>query len=137
MNETAENRNRSMFDPATLGPATIQSLRKLDPRHVARNPVMFVVEVSAVLVTGLWIAQVLGADGSGIGGNPAWFSFTVAILLWLTVVFGNLAEAIAEGRGKAQAAALRAMRTTTGAHLLSGETVPAAELNRGDVVVVE
>ena len=137
MNETAENRNASMFQLSTLGPAAIQSLVKLDPRHVARNPVMFVVEVSAVLVSGLWVAQVLGADGSGIGGNPAWFSFTVAILLWLTVVFGNLAEAIAEGRGKAQAAALRAMRTTTDAHLLSGETVSAADLNRGDVVVVE
>ena len=137
MNETAENRNASMFQLSTLGPAAIQSLVKLDPRHVARNPVMFVVEVSAVLVSGLWVAQVLGADGSGIGGNPAWFSFTVAILLWLTVVFGNLAEAIAEGRGKAQAAALRAMRTSTDAHLLSGETVSAADLNRGDVVVVE
>jgi len=104
------------------------SLRKLDPRLMARNPVMFVVEVGALLTTVIWI---VGSD------EPGWFTFTIAIWLWLTVVFGNFAEAIAEGRGKAQADTLRAMRTQTVAHLRDGSTKPANALVRGDVVVVE
>jgi K+-transporting ATPase ATPase B chain len=139
--ETAETAtpmpNRSIFGRKVLQQASIESVRKLDPRHVIKSPVMFVVEVAAVLISGIWIAQVLGADGAGIGEDSAGFSLSVAILLWLTVIFANLAEAIAEGRGKAQAATLRAMRTTTQATLQSGETVPAADLNRGDLVVVE
>ena len=129
--------DRSILGPKVLRQASIESIRKLDPRHVIKSPVMFVVEVAAVLISGIWIAQVLGADGGGIGEDSAGFSLSVAILLWLTVIFANLAEAIAEGRGKAQAATLRAMRTTTRATLQSGETVPAADLDRGDVVVVE
>ena len=73
----------------------------------------------------------------GEAGQPGWFAFTVAVWLWLTVLFGNFAEAIAEGRGKAQAATLRAMRTETTARLRDGGTKPASELARGDVVVVE
>jgi K+-transporting ATPase ATPase B chain len=112
----------------TLQRSTLLSaIRKLDPRVQVRNPVMFVVEVGAVIVTG---AGVLG------GSDPRWFTFTVAIWLWLTVVFANLAEALAEGRGKAQADALRSMRSDTVANLRDGTTRPAAELHRGDVVVV-
>ena len=84
---------------------------------MARNPVMFVVEVGAVLTTLIWIVQAFGGDAPGGGDDPAWFTFTVAIWLWLTVLFGNFAEAIAEGRGKAQADTLRAMRTQTVARL--------------------
>jgi len=129
--------DRSVLGREALLRASGDSLRKLDPRHVVKSPVMFVVEVAATLISGIWIAQILGASGSGIGEDPAWFSLTVAILLWLTVIFANLAESIAEGRGKAQAATLRAMRTSTQARLRSGETVAAADLDRGDVVVVE
>jgi len=136
--ETADhNPARSIFGRKVLLQAVGESFVKLDPRHVVRSPVMFVVEMAAVLITGLWIAQAIGASGAGIGADPVWFSATVAILLWLTVVFANLAEAIAEGRGKAQAATLREMRTTTCATLKSGQSVPAANLNRGDVVVVQ
>ncbi len=112
-----------------LGPALRDSVRKLDPRHLARNPVMLVVEVGAVF------ASVLAITGEE--GAPRWFTVTIAVWLWLTVLFGNLAEALAEGRGKAQADALRAMRTTTTARLADGTTRPASELRRGDVVVVE
>ena len=91
--------------------------RKLDPRVQIRNPVMFVVEIGAVITTVGWLIQVFGGPPLGGGDEPAWFTFTVAIWLWLTVVFANLAEALAEGRGKAQADALRAMRTETVAHL--------------------
>ncbi len=96
---------------------------------MARNPVMFVVEIGAASATVMWIA--------GEAGQPGWFAFTVAVSLWLTVVFGNFAEALAEGRGKAQAATLRAMRQETTARLLGGAAKPASELARGDVVVVE
>ncbi len=129
--------DNSIFTRSNLSTAALESLRKLDPRRVVRSPVMFVVEVSAVLITALWAAQVLGAGGSGIGDTPAWFSFTVALLLWLTVVFANLAEAVAEGRGRAQADALRAMRSDTEARLVDGSIRPAAELATGDLVVVE
>jgi K+-transporting ATPase ATPase B chain len=107
----------------------VDSVRKLDPRVQARNPVMFVVEVGAVIATG---AALVGG-----GDDPRWFTATVAIWLWLTVVFANLAEALAEGRGKAQADTLRAMRSDTVATLRDGTTRAAAELHRGDVVVVE
>src|ERR1700709_1389737 len=99
---------RSLLQRDILLPAIVSSLVKLDPRQVVRNPVMFVVEVGAAVTT------VIGVGGSG---DPAWFTFTVAFFLWLTVVFGNFAEAIAEGRGKAQADALRAMRSETTATL--------------------
>ena len=99
-----------------LRPALLASLRKLDPRVQIRNPVMFVVEIGAVITTVAWLIQVFGGTPLGGGNEPAWFTFTVAFWLWLTVVFANLAEALAEGRGKAQADALRAMRTETTAH---------------------
>lgn len=104
-----------------------QALLKLDPRVQIRNPVMFVVEVGAAITTIAWIA------GSQ---DPGWFTLTIAVWLWLTVVFANLAEALAEGRGRAQAASLRSMRAETTARLLTGGEVTASALQRGDCVVI-
>ena len=129
--------DRSLFERSILVPAIGASFAKLDPRLMVRNPVMFVVEVGAVLTTLIWIVQAFGGDAPGGGDDAAWFTFVVAVWLWLTVVFANFAEAIAEGRGKAQADALRAMRTETIARLRDGGTKPATELERGDVVIVE
>jgi potassium-transporting ATPase ATP-binding subunit len=134
---TTENQASSLFDPAILRPALLESLRKLDPRVQARNPVMFVVEIGALITTVAWLIQVFGGSPLGGGHEPAWFTFSVTVWLWLTAVFANLAEALAEGRGRAQAASLRAMRTDTTARLRDGGEKPAAELLRGDVVVVE
>src|SRR3954470_1489761 len=117
-------RSKSLFTPDILWPAIGQSFAKLDPRVQVRNPVMFVVEIGAVITTIAWLIQVFGGKPLGGGNEPAWFTFTVAIWLWLTVVFANMAEAIAEGRGKAQAEALRAMRTTTVAHMRDGGEKP-------------
>jgi K+-transporting ATPase ATPase B chain len=132
-----ERRSRSLLDRAILAPAAVDSFRKLDPRVQIRNPVMFVVEIGAVITTVAWLIQLFGGAPLGGGDEPAWFTFTVAIWLWLTVVFANLAEALAEGRGRAQAASLRAMRTETVARLADGTTMAASELSRGDVVVVQ
>ena len=113
------------------------SFVKLDPRTMVRNPVIFIVELGSAITTAIFLR---GLFSSG-DGEPLWFTGTVALWLWLTVLFANFAEAIAEGRGKAQANALRATRTTTTAfrRLGSGrlEEVPAPDLRRGDVVVVE
>jgi K+-transporting ATPase ATPase B chain len=110
------------------------SFPKLDPRSQARNPVMFIVELGSVITTAIFFIDLARGDGG------LWFVATIAVWLWLTVLFANFAEAIAEGRGKAQAGALRATRTTTEAHrrLESGaiENVPAPELSRGDIVLV-
>jgi K+-transporting ATPase ATPase B chain len=132
-----ENQPRSLFDPELLVPALLGSLKKLDPRLQIRNPVMFVVEIGAVITTVAWLIQVFGDTPLGGGHEAAWFTFSVAAWLWLTVVFANIAEALAEGRGKAQADTLRAMRTETLAKLRDGTTKPSSELVRGDVVVVE
>jgi K+-transporting ATPase ATPase B chain len=129
--------SQSLLTRDMLWPALVSSLAKLDPRIQVRNPVMFTVEVGAVITTGAWLIQVFGGGPLGGGNEPAWFTFTVAFWLWLTVVFANLAEALAEGRGKAQADALRAMRSDTTATMRDGSTRAAAELHRGDVVVVE
>jgi K+-transporting ATPase ATPase B chain len=134
---TTENQPRSLFDPEIVRPAIVESFRKLDPRVQIRNPVMFVVEIGAVITTVAWLIQVLGGGPLGGGHEPSWFTFTITVWLWLTVVFANLAEALAEGRGRAQAASLRAMRTETTARLRDGGEKSAAELTRGDVVVVE
>jgi K+-transporting ATPase ATPase B chain len=115
----------------------IDSFAKLDPRVQIRNPVMFVVELGAVITTVTWFIQIGGGKPLGGGNEPAWYTFLISIWLWLTVVFANLAEAFAEGRGRAQANTLRAMRKETVARLRDGTTKPAAELQRGDVVIVE
>ncbi len=132
-----ENEPRSLFDRELVMPALWASIAKLDPRVQIRNPVMFVVEIGAVITTIAWLIQVSGGTSLGGGDEPAWFTFTIAIWLWLTVVFANGAEALAEGRGKAQADSLRAMRSETVAKLRDGTSKPSSELTRGDVVVVE
>ena len=127
----------SLFTTELLRPALVGSLTKLDPRVQARNPVMFVVEIGAAITTVAWLIQVLGGGPLGGGHEPAWFTLTVTVWLWLTVIFANLAEALAEGRGKAQADHLRSMRTATVARLHDGRELAASDLQRGDVVVVE
>ncbi len=102
-----------------------------------RNPVMFVVEIGSVITTFTWLKQVFGGKPLGGGSEPAWYTFVIALWLWLTVIFANMAEAFAEGRGRAQADTLRAMRKETVAKLLDGSTRAASELVRGDIVVVE
>ena len=106
-------RRVSLFEPDDRRPRADRPLRKLDPRVQIRNPVMFVVEIGAVITTVTWLIQVFGGAPLGGGNEPAWFTFTVAFWLWLTVVFANIAEAFAEGRGRAQADTLRSMRTET------------------------
>lgn len=118
-----------LLDPAMLWKAVPDALRKLDPRTLWRNPVMFIVEVGA-----LWSTVLAFVD-------PSWFAWLVVGWLWLTVVFANLAEAVAEGRGKAQADSLRKAKTSTTARRLTDsgaeEEVAAPLLQQGDIVVVE
>lgn len=123
-----------LLDPKMLWRSMPDALRKLDPRTLWRNPVMFIVEIGAVWSTVLAVL------------NPSWFSGLIVIWLWLTVIFANLAEAVAEGRGKAQAESLRKTKTSTMARRLTGwvpgtagqeEEVAAPLLQQGDVVVVE
>jgi K+-transporting ATPase ATPase B chain len=113
-----------LLDPKQLWRSLPDALRKLDPRQMWRNPVMFIVEAGAVFTTVLSIAE------------PSLFAWLITAWLWLTVVFANLAEAVAEGRGKAQAAALRSAKQDMIAHLRDGREIPATDLNLGDVVVV-
>jgi K+-transporting ATPase ATPase B chain len=124
-----------MIDRRLLLPAILDSFRKLDPRLQVRNPVMFVVEVGAV-ITSIYAVGGLFGHGDGSVG----FVGQVALWLWFTVLFANFAEAAAEGRGKAQANALRRTRTETVARRLVGrreERRPATELRKGDIVVCE
>ncbi len=123
-----------LLDPKLLWKSMPDALRKLDPRTLWRNPVMLIVEIGAVWSTILAIA------------DPSWFGWLIVIWLWLTVVFANLAEAVAEGRGKAQAETLRKTKTSTMARRLidwapgrtaTEEEVAAPLLQRGDHVVVE
>jgi K+-transporting ATPase ATPase B chain len=129
----------SMFDKSLLGPAVADSFTKLDPRVQWRNPVMFVVYIGAILTTVLGI-QALVSQGEA----PAWFIINVAVWLWFTLLFANFAEALAEGRSKAQAAALRGLKQAAAAKKMADAsdrtrltTVPATQLRRGDVVLVE
>ena len=131
-------KERSLFDAEIMGPAVWESFRKLVPQHVIKNPVMFVVEIGSVLTTLIWLRDLIAPTA---GSQPLWFTFNVAFWLWFTVVFANFAEAVAEGRGKAQAAFLRRMRQETTARRLTNgkreERVSASALRKGDVVVVE
>jgi K+-transporting ATPase ATPase B chain len=130
----------SMFDPTLVKPALVDSFRKLDVRVQFRNPVMFVVYVGAIFTTGLWMQALFGGKGEA----PAWFIGVTTLWLWFTVLFANFAEALAEGRSKAQAAALRAAKKAVMAKKLRKpqygaqvDFVPGTELRRGDVVLVE
>jgi potassium-transporting ATPase ATP-binding subunit len=130
---------RSLFDGAIIRQAIVDSFRKLTPGRQVRNPVMFVVYVGAILTTLLWLQAVVGQ-----GEAPAWFIFGVSVWLWFTVLFANFAEAMAEGRGKAQASSLRKARRELQAKRLARpdrsatvELVPASTLRRGQVVLVE
>jgi potassium-transporting ATPase ATP-binding subunit len=127
----------SLFRRDIVRRALIESFVKLDPRVQIRNPVMFVVEIGAVITTITWLIQVFGGKPLGGGHEPSWYTFTISFWLWLTVVFANMAEAFAEGRGRAQADTLRAMRQETVATLRDGTTKRASDLAKGDVVVVD
>ncbi len=132
---THQRQGVSLFRGDIVKRALIDSFIKLDPRVQVRNPVMFVVELGATITTVTWFIQVFG--GKALGGNdPAWYTFTISIWLWLTVVFANMAEAFAEGRGRAQADTLRSMRQQTVATMQDGSTRKAEELTLGDRVVV-
>jgi K+-transporting ATPase ATPase B chain len=133
---TRERRAISLFRRDIVKRALIDSVVKLDPRVQVHNPVMFVVEIGSVITTVTWLIQVFGGKPLGGGHEPAWYTFLIAIWLWLTVIFANMAEAFAEGRGRAQADTLRAMREETVATMHDGTTRPASELTRGDIVVV-
>jgi K+-transporting ATPase ATPase B chain len=127
-------KSRTLGDPKVLGVAIVDSFRKLDPRVLYKNPVMFVVEVGAVLTTIEWAYDVLHhVSGTGFG-------LQITLWLWFTVLFANFAEATAEGRGKAQAETLRKAKAETTAHRLkkdgATEDVPSSVLRAGDVVVI-
>ena len=130
---------RPLFDPPIVRRAIVDAFRKLDPRLQVKNPVMFVVLVGAILTTALWVQALVGQ-----GEAPASFIFAISVWLWFTVLFANFAEAMAEGRGKAQADTLRKSRQDVQAKKLSEprhgagfSTVSAGELRKGDIVVVE
>jgi len=129
----------SLFAPELVGPAIAESFRKLSPALQLRNPVMFVVFAGSILTTVLWVQA-----RAGHGEAPAGFILAIALWLWFTVLFANFAEALAEGRSKAQAAALRGLKRKTYAkrllephHGSRWTLVPADELRRGDAVLVQ
>jgi K+-transporting ATPase ATPase B chain len=132
----------AIFDSALIVPAIWASFRKLDPRTLMKNPVMFVVEIVSVLSTIFFLRDVF-TGGTAVVGSHALFSGQISAWLWFTVLFANFAEAVAEGRGKAQADTLRRMRTDTKAKRLAVaqtrqfEFVAAAALKPGDLVLVE
>ena len=127
----------ALFDPKIVVPAIGSAFVKLDPRVLMKNPVMFVLEVVTALTTIIFVRDLV------TGGENIGFEFQIVLWLWFTVLFANFAEAIAEGRGKAQADALRRTRTETQAKLLTGpdranfSQVPGTNLKVGDVVLVE
>ncbi|MBV9766567.1 MAG: hypothetical protein JOZ48_17100, partial [Acidobacteriaceae bacterium] len=129
-------RARPLFDPEIVRRATKDSFVKLNPFTLARNPVMFVVEVGAALVTLFLLRDVF----AGRGGKEG-FELQISLWLWFTVLFANFAEAMAEARGKAQADTLRKTKTDSIAKRVSGngklETVPASKLKAGDTVIAE
>src|SRR5499427_1238256 len=128
-------RARPLFDPEILRRATRESFVKLNPRIVAKNPVMFVVEVGAALTTVFVIKDAV------VGAGGLLFGVQIALWLWFTVLFANFAEAMAEARGKAQADNLRKTKTDTMAKKILGngrfEMVASSQLRSGDVVYVE
>src|SRR6202035_1686541 len=126
----------ALLDPKIVVPAIGSAFVKLDPRTLIKNPVMFVLEIVTALTTIILIRDLF------TGGANIAFEFQIILWLWFTVLFANFAEAVAEGRGKAQAAALRKTRTETQAKLLSGSDknyrlVSGTSLKVGDIVLVE
>jgi potassium-transporting ATPase ATP-binding subunit len=136
-NPRKQVQSTSLLDPKILWPAVGSSFVKLDPRAMMKNPVMFVVEVVAALTTIIFLRDL------ATSGEHLLFTFQIIVWLWFTVLFANFAEAVAEGRGKAQADSLRRSRTETQAKLLTGnsrkiyDTVPGTSLKVGDIVLVE
>jgi potassium-transporting ATPase ATP-binding subunit len=132
-------RPRGILDPELLRSALPHAIRKLDPRKLIRNPVMFVVEITAVLVTLTFLGNVTGLQATP--GADTGFQLQIAIWLWFTALFATYAEAVAEARGRAQAATLRRTRSDTTARRRredgSLESVGSAELRKGDIIVVE
>ncbi|MGS4947502.1 P-type ATPase [Meridianimarinicoccus sp. RP-17] len=129
----AHHPNTSIFAAALVVPAIRDSFAKLDPRQLIRNPVMFTTASVATLATVLLARSILA------GGDVA-FEAQIVFWLWLTVLFGNFAEALAEGRGKAQAASLRSTKAELKGKRVKGDShkvVPASELRAGDIVLVE
>src|SRR5215813_8204394 len=138
--QTSRARARPLFDPPIVRRAIVDAFLKLNPRHQIKNPVMFTVEVVSALTTLLWLQWVI----TGKGEENAGFVLAISVWLWFTVVFANFAEAMAEGRGKAQADALRKSRRDVVAKKLSKpergakyDSVSATQLRKGDVVLVE
>jgi K+-transporting ATPase ATPase B chain len=130
---------QSVFDAALLTGALFDSIKKLDPRTLWRNPVMFCVEIASVITLVTFALSLTGANK-----EPAWFTGTVTVWLWLTVIFSTFAEALAEGRGKARAASLRKSRTDVTAKVVAKPefksaftTVGASQLRKGDLILVE
>lgn len=135
---TTQTKSHSLFEPKLIRPAIIEAFRKLSPRHQLRNPVMFVVLVGTVLTT-LLFGQALFGQGEA----PAGFILAISLWLWFTLLFANFAEAMAEGRGKAQAASLRqARRDIVGKKITeinpkaNYTLLPASQLGKGDLVLV-
>jgi len=133
------HKQKSLFDLSIAGSASIDAIKKLDPRHQVKNPVMFVVLVGSVLITGLYFRALLGRTE-----EPASFILAITLWLWFTLIFANFSESMAEGRGKAQAASLRKAKKDTFAKKLSKakygsdyEKISASSLRKGDVVFVE
>ncbi|MCI2405049.1 potassium-transporting ATPase subunit KdpB [Serratia sp. PGPR-27] len=132
-------KQRALFEPALVRTALIDAVKKLDPRVQWRNPVMFVVYIGSLLTTAIWLAILTGqTDGA------AAFTGSVSLWLWFTVLFANFAEALAEGRSKAQAESLKGTKKTSWAKKLAGprrdgatEKVAAESLRKGDIVLVE
>ena len=128
----------TLFDRSLVGPAMLESLRKLDPRAQWRNPVMFIVYVGSLYTSALWVQAL-----TGHGEAPAWFIGAVTLWLWFTVLFANFAEALAESRARGQAASLRGMKKTVMAKKLQEArhgpwtVVPGDALRRDDIVLVE
>lgn len=132
-------KQRALFEPVLVRTALIDAVKKLDPRVQWRNPVMFVVYIGSLLTTAIWLAILAGqTDGA------AAFTGSVSLWLWFTVLFANFAEALAEGRSKAQAESLKGTKKTSWAKKLAGprrdgatEKVAAESLRKGDIVLVE
>src|SRR5437588_3312386 len=132
----------SILDRSLIVPAVWASFRKLDPRTLIKNPVMFCVELVAALTTIFFLRDLIVGSGTVVGTNPA-FSGQITLWLWFTVLFANFAEAVAEGRGKAQADTLRRTRSQAiakrlgAANAATWQELPAHQLKVSDIVLVE